>query len=274
MNLVVYVADALRVDHVGCYGARRVRTPTIDAFAAGGGALRPGDQRRAWTAPSTASMITGPLPAPHGYLHWDAAARPGAANAVHGRFRLRLQTGSFVFDENYLFRGFAGRERRGDERSGWTARSTWLRAHGPDPFCLWFHSWATHMPYDDLHTERGEWKRPRRRSSPGSSPATRRRSRHCTRATGRRWSASRRSSSRPSSQALEGLRLREQTAIAFLSDHGESWGERFADKTAVKGTYHMHGATLYDEIVEVPLILAAPGRSTRRSFRPRSASST
>ena len=30
MNLVVYVSDALRTDHVGCYGARRVRTPTIE----------------------------------------------------------------------------------------------------------------------------------------------------------------------------------------------------------------------------------------------------
>jgi choline-sulfatase len=28
----------------------------------------------------------------------------------------------------------------------------------------------------------------------------------------------------------------------------------------VKGVYHMHGATLFDEIVEVPLILSAPGR--------------
>ena len=33
MNLVVYVSDALRTDHVGCYGARRVRTPTIDELA-------------------------------------------------------------------------------------------------------------------------------------------------------------------------------------------------------------------------------------------------
>jgi arylsulfatase A-like enzyme len=59
---------------------------------------------------------------------------------------------------------------------------------------------------------------------------------------------------------LDALGLREQTALAFVSDHGESWGERFRDKTAVKGTYHMHGATMYDEIVEVPLIVSAPGR--------------
>ena len=50
------------------------------------------------------------------------------------------------------------------------------------------------------------------------------------------------------------------TTFAFLSDHGESWGERFADKEEVKGVYHMHGATLFDEIVQVPLILSAPGR--------------
>ena len=37
-------------------------------------------------------------------------------------------------------------------------------------------------------------------------------------------------------------------------------GERFADKADVKGVYHMHGATLGDEIVQVPLILSAPER--------------
>jgi choline-sulfatase len=59
---------------------------------------------------------------------------------------------------------------------------------------------------------------------------------------------------------LDRLGLRESTVVAFLSDHGESWGERFAAKEDVKGVYHMHGATLFDEIVEVPLILSAPGR--------------
>jgi arylsulfatase A-like enzyme len=61
-------------------------------------------------------------------------------------------------------------------------------------------------------------------------------------------------------EELEGLGLREQTTFAFLSDHGESWGERFDDKGDVEGVYHMHGATLYDEVVQVPLILVAPGR--------------
>jgi arylsulfatase A-like enzyme len=59
---------------------------------------------------------------------------------------------------------------------------------------------------------------------------------------------------------LDELRLREGTVLAFTSDHGESWGERFATKEGVQGVYHMHGATVYDEIVQLPLILSAPGR--------------
>jgi choline-sulfatase len=59
---------------------------------------------------------------------------------------------------------------------------------------------------------------------------------------------------------LDALGLREDTVFAFLSDHGESWGERFAAKDDVKGVYHMHGSALFDEIVEVPLILSAPSR--------------
>ena len=60
-------------------------------------------------------------------------------------------------------------------------------------------------------------------------------------------------------EELDTLGLRENTVFAFLSDHGESWGERFQAKDDVKGVYHMHGATLHDEIVEVPLIVSAPG---------------
>jgi arylsulfatase A-like enzyme len=61
-------------------------------------------------------------------------------------------------------------------------------------------------------------------------------------------------------EELDRLGVRERTAVAFLSDHGESWGERFLDKEDVQGVYHLHGATLYDEILRVPLILSAPGQ--------------
>ncbi|MGH2933646.1 MAG: sulfatase family protein [Gaiellaceae bacterium] len=259
MNLVVYVSDALRTDHVGCYGASRVRTPTIDALAAGGARFDQAVAAAPWTCPSTMSMITGLYPHHHGYLHWDAPLDPARPTlfsiaAAHG-----YVTASFVFDENYLFKGVPDANVAGTSETldGVVA---WLRAHRDEPFVLWFHSWATHMPYDVDHAERKEWLAAKETiiSSIQSDSAS---------ALDALRESYTQAVERSSEQLLAGfleeldaLGLREQTALAFLSDHGESWGERFADKQAVKGTYHMHGATLYDEVAEVPLIVAAPGR--------------
>ena len=259
MNLVVYVSDALRTDHVGCYGARRVRTPTIDELAASGVRFDQAIAAAPWTCPSTTSMITGLYPHHHGYLHWDATLDPALPTlftvaAAHG-----YATGSFVFDESYLFKGFEDANVAGTSET-LDGVVEWLRAHRSQPFVLWFHSWATHMPYDILHAERKEWLAAKEAIISGiqSSDAA---------ALEALREGYARSVERSSETLLAGflaeldtLGLREETALAFASDHGESWGERFADKEAVKGTYHMHGATVYDEIAEVPLIVSAPGR--------------
>ena len=259
MNLVVYVSDALRTDHVGCYGARRVRTPTIDGLAASGVRFDQAIAAAPWTCPSTTSMITGLYPHHHGYLHWDATLDPALPTlftvaAAHG-----YTTGSFVFDENYLFKGFADANVAGTSET-LDGVVEWLRAHRTEPFVLWFHSWATHMPYDILHAERKEWLIAKDAIIAGIQSGD-------AAALEELRDGYARSVERSSEVFLAGflgeldaLGLREQTALAFVSDHGESWGERFRDKTAVKGTYHMHGATMYDEIVEVPLIVSAPGR--------------
>jgi arylsulfatase A-like enzyme len=258
MNLVVWVADALRVDHVGCYGAEGVATPTIDELAAEGVRFRQAISAAPWTAPSTASMITGLYPHHHRYLHWDAELDPALPTLFTVAAAYGYETGSFVFDERYLFRDFpdanvAGTSERLD------GALEWLRDRSARPFCLWFHSWTTHMPYGVLHSEAKEWRRAKHDIIEGiqsGDPV----------ALDALYASYREAVERESEtffagllQALDDLGLREQTAIAFVSDHGESWGERYADKSQVRGTYHMHGADLYDEVVRVPLILAAPG---------------
>ena len=76
MNVVVYVSDALRTDHLGCYGARYLNTRTIDELAAGGVRYAKAISAAPWTAPSTTSIVTGIYPHHHGYLHWDATLDP------------------------------------------------------------------------------------------------------------------------------------------------------------------------------------------------------
>jgi arylsulfatase A-like enzyme len=259
VNVLVYVSDALRADHLGCYGARFLNTRTIDGLAAGGVRFDQATSAAPWTAPSTTSMVTGLYAHHHGYLHWDVELDP-SVDTVFGAFaRQGYEVGSFVFDRNYLFKDLAEANVEGTSET-LDGAIAWLRERRDRPFLLYFHSWATHMPYDILHAERNDWLAAKEEviggiqsDSASALEATREAYRQAVERQSEVLFAS-------LLEELETLGLRDGTALAFLSDHGESWGERFADKQDVQGVYHMHGAELYDEIVQVPLILSAPAR--------------
>jgi arylsulfatase A-like enzyme len=204
-------------------------------------------------------MVTGLEPHHHGVLHWDSELDPGVTTLFTAAAAAGLAVGTFVFDENYLFKGWADANVLGTTET-LDGPIRWLRERGTNPFLLFVHSWATHMPYDILHTERKEWLQAKEEIIRGIQSNTAdgllRLREGYTRAVERQSEVLLASFL----EELESLGLREQTALAFLSDHGESWGERFSAKEDVKGIYHMHGATLYDEVIQVPLILSAPGR--------------
>ena len=259
MNVVVYVSDALRADHLGCYGARFLNTKTIDELAAGGIRFDQAISAAPWTAPSMTSMVTGLYPHHHGYLHWDAELDPTTETLFRALSAHGYEIGTFVFDRNYLFKEMSEANVLGTSETLDEAIA-WLREKREKPFLLFFHNWATHMPYEILHSERKDWLSAKQEVIGGiqSDSAS---ALEAMRESYRR-AVERQSETLVASmlEELESLGLRESTVFAFLSDHGESWGERFADKEEVRGVYHMHGATLNDEIVNVPLILSAPGR--------------
>ena len=259
MNVLVYVSDALRADHLGCYGARSLNTRTIDDFAAGGVRYDQVISAAPWTAPSTISLVTGIYAHHHGYLHWDAPLDPAVetmfrAFAAHG-----YKVGSYVFDTNYLFKDLPEANVQGTSET-LDGAVEWLRANRGKPFLLYVHSWATHMPYGVLHSERKDWLAAKQEIIEGiqsDSASALEALREAYRQAVERQSETIFASLL---EELDALGLRESTVLAFTSDHGESWGERFGAKEDVKGVYHMHGSTVYDEIVQLPLILSAPGR--------------
>ena len=264
MNVVVYVSDALRADHLGCYGARYVNTRTIDELAAGGVRFDQAISAAAWTAPSMTSMVTGLYAHRHGYLHWDVQLDP-SPDTIFGAFgEAGYDVGTFVFDRSYLFKDLPEANVVGTSET-LDAAISWVRERRDRPFLLFVHSWATHMPYDILHSERGDWLAAKQEVIAGIQGD----SASALQATREAYSQAveRQSEVLVASllEELDVLGLRESTAFGFLSDHGESWGERFEDKADVQGVYHMHGATLHDEIVQIPLILSAPGRLDARA---------
>jgi arylsulfatase A-like enzyme len=65
-NVVVLAIDTLRVDHVGSYGYARPTTPNLDRFARAGVRFQNAYSVSSWTLPAVASLFTGLLPTRHG----------------------------------------------------------------------------------------------------------------------------------------------------------------------------------------------------------------
>ena len=65
MHIILYVLDALRADHLGCYGYARDTSPNIDAIAKDGILFENCYTATTWTRPVAASLLTGVYPAVH-----------------------------------------------------------------------------------------------------------------------------------------------------------------------------------------------------------------
>ena len=62
--VVVYLVDTLRADHTGLYGYARDTTPELDAFAQDAVVFDAAVASASWTKPSVASILTSRLPGP------------------------------------------------------------------------------------------------------------------------------------------------------------------------------------------------------------------
>ena len=258
MNVLVFVSDALRADHVGAYGARFLNTATLDKLAAGGLRFDQAISAAPWTAPSMMSMVTGLYPHRHGHYAWNEP-NPAIRTVFDAFAEAERDVATFVFDREFLFKGLRNANVLG-ETDTLDDVVAWLRQPHERPFLCFVHSWATHMPRRIRHGERKEWRSAKLEFLARLQEDTAAGLESCR--------AEYREGVEYMSETLlaellaelEATGLSESTAVVFLSDHGESWGERLPDKSELTGIYHLHGATLYDEIIEIPLVVSAPGR--------------
>lgn len=67
-NVLIYIIDALRADHLSCYGYGRATSPAIDALAADPATVRftRAYSPATWTKPVAASILSGCYPPAHG----------------------------------------------------------------------------------------------------------------------------------------------------------------------------------------------------------------
>jgi arylsulfatase A-like enzyme len=71
-NVILIVVDALRPDHLGCYGYAKPTSPYIDSLAAEGVVFENAIAHAPWTKVSFPSFLTSLYPFQHGISNWES----------------------------------------------------------------------------------------------------------------------------------------------------------------------------------------------------------
>ena len=263
-NVIVYVVDCLRADHVGAYGYGLGTTPELDRLAEDAVLLEDLNACASWTKPSTACLFTSMLPTFHQARTVDDAL-PRARTTLAEVFRREGYTTAawvanpvidprvFFFNQGFDrwvdLRSFEERSRRShlhdmdpDAADITEAVLPWLEAHRRDLFFLYLHSLDLHYPYKARSPEGARFV------SEKSTGLDRDRE---------LYDAELAYNDREIGKLVDRLKeldLYDDTLLFVTADHGEEFGEHGATR---------HGKTLYQQVLHIPGVLKLPDSRLR-----------
>ena len=159
-DVILVVIDALRADHLGCYGYERNTSPVLDSLAASGIRWSRVQAQAPWTLPGLGSIVSGLAPRSHGAREDFTSSFPlspdmptaasilakagfytiGIFNCFWAGPDLGFDKGfdSFSYHEN-------GSRRAGDSVTELIAE---LEAGNDGPTFALLHLYDAHAPYD------------------------------------------------------------------------------------------------------------------------------
>lgn len=282
-DVLLFVVDTLRADHLGCYGSARATSPHLDALAARGVRVADATAQSSWTAPSMASLMLSRNVAA------DFVRMPVDGVTLAERLKAAgYQTIGFQF--NVLLEQGSGFERGFDlylvEPGAEQIRQVLHRTANSGPRFLYFHVVDPHDPYqplpefdrfapEPLAPARLDAFRAYLRELDPHRPAAEIEAQVAASAAEMATQIARYDGEVLQADAVLGTILSvmerqgrlERTLVVVAADHGETlWqhrealgalaGERPADlKQAFKMT---HNSLLYQALVHVPLVFAGP----------------
>jgi arylsulfatase A-like enzyme len=284
-NVVVWLVDTLRADHLSCYGYERETSPRLDALAADGVLFEDFHVHANWTLPSVASLFSGRYPPIFGEA-FDVTVpddlvplseRLSDAGWRTAGFTTTIATAAaFGFDRGFdLYRELdaeageaARRMRRGpdfdadrvvDAALGWLDDAGDDAGDGGRPFLLHLHSVDPHVPYEP-HAGSADFRRPYDGALDGLTETLR-----DAMAADHEFSPEDVAhlvdlydgeiayNDAQLGRLVDGLTERgllEDTLLVVLSDHGEEFFDR---------STHGHGhRNLHAELTAVPLVMHWP----------------
>jgi len=154
-NIIFITLDALRADHLGCYGYKRNTSPNIDSLAAKGTLFRQAISQATWTTASVSSIITSLYPN-HELREAVYSLSPQDDNLIrllkNKGYATALFTNAYPILNNTFcnikddFDMFHISQVKADKMI--TLVNNWLYGNSEKPFFLWVYLYDTHGPYD------------------------------------------------------------------------------------------------------------------------------
>lgn len=251
-NVLVFLVDTLRPDHLGCYGYDRDTSPHWDALAQDGVRLDAMMSQSSWTRPAVASLLTSTYPSVH------------RTNDRADILRADLTTVAHVFrDAGYVTHGFMANPtclptwgfgkgftryrdiesltvNPGKDADVVDAVIEALDEVAGRPWFFYAHAIGPHSPYDPPPPYDSLFRTDT--SDATGEEAVRARTRNL-------YDGEIAFSDAQFGRLMEALRQRDlydNTWIVLLSDHGEEFWEHGNSG---------HGKSLFDELVHIPCII-------------------
>ncbi len=275
MNLILIVIDALRADHLGCYGYPRETTPHLDALANEGIRFEECYAPVSWTKPSVASLMTSLYPGVHGAVRagdslpgevvtlaellraagWTTA---GFITNPHLKSIYNFNQGFDLFDDSLtrdkiyeiairqlvfypLLRAFSGKNFNltDRDRANLVNRKvfSWLEREKDSDFFAYIHYMDPHAPYNPPGKYREMFPAVSGNEVSRTVSLYDGEIRFVDNAVGELL------------ERLKALGIYQRTVILVTADHGEAFGEH--------GDFG-HGHTIYQDQLRVPLIIKCP----------------
>jgi len=279
-SIVLVTIDTLRADHLGSYGYPRPSSPFLDRLARDGVVFENAQSSAAQTSAAHASIFTGLYPSQHGVRSngqgfGDGASYEPLAEALRkaGYQTAAVSAVGFLAP---MLRGFGtvdlsreGRTRFYRQANVVVKRAlAWLAARGPsERVFLWIHLYDPHLPQRppdecvaSLAFPSAEAKAEFARTiaqkhglSAGFYPTD-----AALADTYAAYDAEIRFADRELARLYDGMSQsgrNDDSLWIVTADHGEGLGNH---------SYAGHGQLLYEEVLQVPLLVYAKGLKSRR----------
>jgi arylsulfatase A-like enzyme len=261
-NLVLISVDALRADHLSCYGYPRKTSPTIDALAGEGALFTNTMAQRGLTFPSLASIMTSLYPVKHGVR--DNGMR------LNGP---KISLAQILKKKGYACAAFSGNPsvskakwegfdciKGGGDREVTTQAIEWLKSYHDKKLFLWIFYFAPHKPYDPPAPYKNLFDPSYKGNIDGSDE-------QLNEVALKKIKLSKEDLNHIISlydgeiafvddqiahliDAIRKFNIKDKTLIVFFSDHGEDLYQH--------NFYFYHQASIYESTLRIPLIFDLP----------------